>query len=195
MTTKEQVWRAILTGRRAGQLEWQQKQLAGGLDLPVSTVHEALRIPRRAGAVHVHPRGFVLADWRKLLLIWAVFRNLATDTAWQARLRLPAGRVEGEMIPEALFTGPSGFKFRYGFAPAEYDRVMVYVKDEHLPKLQERFAPYLDPRRGQTVLTALNPDPRLPGELPPEQLYADLWQMHPWWAAEFIRALEEKLDG
>lgn len=196
MTCKEQVWRAILVGRRvAGRVEWRQKELADALGISVSTVHNGLRVPRRAGAIRVHSRGLVLVDWRKLLLIWAVFRDLAKDRLWSARVRLPADRVEGEMIPEARFTGPSGFKFLYGFAPADYDQVVVYVGREHLDGLRERFARYIDPRGGQTVLAALAPDALLAAEVPPEQLYVDLWQMHPWWTGEFIRALEERLGG
>lgn len=176
-------------------MRWQQKELAQMLRLSVSTVHAGLKVPRRAGAIRVDARGLELVDWRKLLLIWAVFRNVDDDVVWRARVRLAVDRVEGEMIPEARFTGPSGFKFLHGFVPSDYDQVTVYVGGEHLARLKERFAPHLDPRGGQTVLTALAPDPFLPAGVPPEQMYVDLWQMHPWWTAEFIRALEERLDG
>lgn len=190
MTTKEIVWREILR-QRAGRDRWQQKELAARLDLSVATVHAALAVPRRAGALRVGGRGFELADWRKLLLIWAVHRNLGVDTVWQARLDLDPDRVEGEMLPEAHFTGPSAFKFHYGFVPADYDQVLVYLTPDLVPEVRRRLAGHVDPRRGRTILTVLRPD-RFLTPVSPEQIYVDLWQLHPWWAAEFIRAMEER---
>lgn len=190
MTTKEIVWREILRDRHHRH-RWQQKELAARLGISAATVHAALAIPRRAGALKIGGRGFELADWRKLLLIWAVHRNLYADAVWQVHLRLEPDRVEGEMLPEAHFTGPSGFKFRYGYVPADYDQVLVYLASELLPALRRRLENALDRRRGRTLLTVLRPDPFL-APLPPEQIYVDLWQLHPWWAAEFIRAMEER---
>lgn len=195
MTWKEHVWRIILVENRSlRKAHWQQKELAKMLGISVSTVHEALQVPRRAGAIVVGGRGFELVDRRKLLLIWAVFRNLPKDTLWYARIRLPVGDVEGEMIPEASFTGPSGFKFLYGYAPADYDEVTVYLAREHLPKIQGRFKNYENKRAGETKLRVLVKDSALPEEIPPELMYVDVWQMHPWWTAEFLRALEERMD-
>ncbi|RDV82332.1 hypothetical protein DXX99_07930 [Ammonifex thiophilus] len=193
MTAKEQVWRHVLAeSRERGRAEFRQKDVAGELGLSVSTVHAALEVPRRAGAVEVWGRGFRLVDWRKLLTVWAVFRNLEKDVVWEARLRYPADRVEGDMVPQARFSGASAFKFRYGYAPADYDEVLVYLEEEHLPELEGRFRVHIRPA-GETLLRVLRPDPRLPRRVPPEQVYVDLWQSHPWWTAEFLRYLEEEL--
>ncbi len=195
MTRKEQVWRALLREFREGRrTPWQQKDLASRLGMSLSTVHGALTLPRRAGAVRAGRGGVEILDWRKLLLIWAVHRNLEEDTLWRARVALPAAEIEGVMVPEARFTGPSGFKFHYGFAPADYDEVSVYLDPAALPELRRRLGPRLDERRGETLLTVLRPDTLLPPRVPPEQLYVDLWQMQPWWTADFIRALEERLE-
>lgn len=190
MTTKEIVWREILR-QRLDRGRWQQKELAARLEVSAATIHAALAVPRRAGALRVGGRGFELADWRKLLLIWAVHRNLGMDTIWQVRLDLAPDRVEGEMLPEAHFTGPSAFKFRYGFAPADYDQVLVYLEPDLVPALRRRVNDHVDPRRGRTFLTVLRPD-RFLAPVSLEQVYVDLWQLHPWWAAEFIRVMEER---
>lgn len=190
LTTKEIIWREILR-QRGSRDRWQQKELAAQLGVSVATVHAALAVPRRAGALRVGGRGFELIDWRKLLLIWAVHRNLGADTVWQARLDVDPDRVEGEMLPEAHFTGPSAFKFRHGFVPADYDQVLVYLEPDRVPELRRRLDDRVDPRRGRTILTVLRPD-RFLAPVSLEQVYVDLWQLHPWWAAEFIRVMEER---
>lgn len=195
MTGKEQIWRWIL-GRylEAGETHWQQVMVAQVLNLSPSTVHAALQVPRRSGAIRVGGRGFELVDWRKLLTIWAVYRNLDADTLALWSLDLPASEVEGRMLPEARFSGPSAFKFAYGFVPADYDEVVVYLDRLLLEELKARFQGALR-RRGATELRVLAPDPHLPASVPMAQVYVDLWQMHPWWTAEFLRELEERLDA
>ncbi len=172
----------------------EQQVLAAELGVATSTVHAALRIPRRAGAVAVGGRGFRVADRRKLLLIWAVFRNLDQDTLWASWINLPPDRVEALMPPEARFTGPSAVKLFHDIVPADYDHVLVYLPVDGLPDVKHRLAPHLPKRkRGQTRLIVLVPDPRLGPVVPDEQVYVDLWQMKPWWAADFCRVLEERI--
>jgi hypothetical protein len=149
-------------------------------------------VPRRAGAVRVGGRGFEIVDWPKLLTIWAVFRHLPRDTIWTARMAGTASDVEGEMVPEAAFTGPSAWKFARNLAMADYCHVLVYLPSDRLPDLKARMEP-LTSKRGPTRLTVLRPDARLLVPVPPEQVYVDLWQLPDWWAAEFLRDMWEWL--
>jgi len=192
VTAKEAVWRHLLTHRRQ-RLRWTQQELARSLGLSASQVHAALDVPRRAGAVAVDGRGFTLNDWKKLLVIWAVFRDWRRDVLWDASFAASASEIEGEMVPEAVFSGPSALKFARDIAPADYDRVIVYLPQADLPRLQERLAP-LEDRRGPTRLTVLSPDPRQPAPLPLEQVYVDVWQLPDWWAAEYLRYIMEALE-
>ncbi|MEM3434291.1 MAG: hypothetical protein QXP27_08980 [Candidatus Methanomethyliaceae archaeon] len=192
MTNKELIWRYLLVeSRQRQQWRWQQKEVAAMLGFAPGTVHRALFVPRRAGAVAVESRGFRIRDWKKFLLIWAVFRNMSQDRIWQARLKLPPDRVEGQMIPEARFSGASGFKFRYNYIAADYDEVLIYLDEGYLDKLKYRFSSHWA-RFGETTITVLKPDRLLGDIVPPEQIYVDLWQMSQWWASEFIKALEQE---
>lgn len=69
LTVKEQIWRVMLGKAKDGRIE--QQEVTSLLDVSTSTVHNALIVPRRAGAVG--GRGFLVVDRMKLNVIWAVF--------------------------------------------------------------------------------------------------------------------------
>ena len=173
------------------------------LAVSTSTVHDALAVPRRAGAVEVGGRGFQVTDRRKLTVIWAVFRNLWRDVLLDVWVDLPPGKTEGLVSPfdGVRFTGPSAFKFAHGYAPSDYDHVLAYAERDLVDAIVERGGSSISgrfkeraPRRARQVtrLTLLEADPRLPKDhVPPSQVYVDLWQLSAWWATEFTRRIEE----
>jgi len=190
MKSREIIWRALLLDPTRVTT---QKELAERFGYSTSTVHAAMEVPRRVGAVRVGGRGVTVTDAAKLRTIWATFRNLPADTIATYRLRAPVSDVEGDMIPEARFTGPSAAKFELGFLPADYDTVLVYATADDLPKMEDRFHDRMH-KRGQTVLRVVQPDPFLPSRVPLVQAYVDLWQLPDWWASEFLRYVGEALD-
>ncbi len=192
----EWVWRAILSDPTTSL---HQQTLAERLHLSLSTVNAALRVPRRAGAIDVTHSGIHLRDQHKLLTIWSVFRDLRADTVAELRLDASAEEIEGDMIPQARFSGASACKLHLGIAPANYDSVLVYLNPSDLPTLHKRFAVRRSMVRTASLvrpanLIVLRPDPYLPILVPPSQVYADLWQLPNWWATEFWKALGEGMQ-
>lgn len=205
MTVKEQIWRVVLEKAKDGLIE--QQEIASLLGVSTSTVYNALVVPRRTGAILVGGRGFQVVDRMKLNVIWAVFRNLWRDVILDVWTDLPPGKTEGLVSPieGVRFTGPSAFKFAFGFVPSDYDHVLAYA-DKGLAEEVERQARSdisgkvrkNAPRRTRDVtrLTLLEADPRLPrDQVPLSQVYADLWQLPVWWATEFTKRIEEMVLG
>ena len=205
LTVKEQIWRVVLERAKDGLIE--QQEVASLLGVSTSTVHNALIVPRRAGAVAVGGRGFQVVDRMKLNVIWAVFRNLWRDVILDVWTDLPPGKTEGlvSRVEGVRFTGPSAFKFVYGYVPSDYDHVLAYAERDLLKDIVERSGSNVSgtfknnaPRRARDVtrLTLLEPDPRLPdAEVPFTQVYVDLWQLPVWWATEFTKRIEEMVLG
>jgi hypothetical protein len=205
LTVKEQVWRFVLEHAKDGMM--QQQEVASLLGVSTSTVHHALTVPRRTGAVEVGKWGFRVADRMKLNVIWAVFRNLWRDVILDVWTDRPPGKTEGLVSPfeGVRFTGPSAFKFAFGYVPSDYDHVLAYVPRELVGEIVERSGANISgefreksARRSRHVtrLTLLEPDPRLPpDEVPVSQMYVDLWQLPVWWATEFTKRIEEMVFG
>jgi hypothetical protein len=91
-----------------------------------------------------------------------------------------------------IFTAYSGFKFRFRDVPADYSEVYVYANAAELAEIKKRFRF----GKGFNNLFVLKKDQnaeRYP-QLPLANLFVDLWQLREWYAKDFIKALEERLE-
>lgn len=191
MTKKEIIWREILHQTLEKKITtFTQKDLAQRFGVSLSTVFNALKLPRQSGAVRVEGRNFVVSDAEKLLYLWATERNLEKETIYTTHADLPAREIEGMMPPETIFGCYSAYRLKYNDAPADYDKVYVYVVDEE--ELKKRFPP----REGYANVIVLKGDPHLRGfgsVSPDVQTFADLWNAKEWYAREFVNAIKKKL--
>lgn len=187
---KEILWRFILeTSLQKRQVKFTQKELAGRFRYSLSTVHHALDIPRKTGAVEVTGRFFRLRDPEKLLYLWATHRNLKRDILYTTHVDMPVQKIEGAMPPSAIFAGFSAYRLRYKDAPADYDVVYVYATD--IEAIKKRFPKV----KGYENLVVLKPDPLLTkdGATSDVQTFVDIWNTPHWYAKEFLDALKEKM--
>ncbi|OGL87902.1 hypothetical protein A3I42_00205 [Candidatus Uhrbacteria bacterium RIFCSPLOWO2_02_FULL_49_11] len=196
ITKKEQIWRYILEKALSPErvFEFAQKEIAAQLGCSTSTVFNALKTPRDSGAVRVGGRGFTVINLDKFLTIWATRRRLMKDIVYQTHVDAPVRAIEQEMPPQVVFTGYSGYKFRFKDTPADYDKVYVYCPSAVLPELKKRFP---RSRKKSPNLFALSPDRHLAaseGLAPQAQLYVDLWNLPDWYAHDYLKALKEKLS-
>ena len=182
-----------------------QKELAKKFGFSTSTVFQALKTPRKMGAVRVTGRFFILEDPKKLLFHWASVRNPQKEIIFKGRVNLPILEIEGLMPPEVVFGGYSAARHILSEPPADYDQVWVYVKKrktqnaklktkEGLEKIQERFTL----SKGTPNLFVLEGDEFLKsyGEITTlGQTFVDLWNLPSWQAKDFTQELEEKIDG
>ncbi len=210
----EIIWRELLfqTLEKRNNRFIQQK-LAQKFHFSTSTVFQALRIPRKMGAVRVGGRRFILQDAERLLYYWASIRNLQKDIIYKTRVDQSVAEIEAQMIPEAIYGGFSAYRLNFHDIPADYDEVWVYLEIQNprlfqgigrqeeskivnngLKEIIKRFPE----KRGKPNLFVLTGDKYISdyGKTTSiAQTFVDLWNMDSWYAKEFIKALKEKIDG
>lgn len=171
-----------------------QKDLAQKFNFSVSTVFQALKAPRKMGAVRVTGRNFTLEDPEKLLYHWASIRNLSRDILLQGWVDLPTLELEGLMSPQVIFGGFSAAKFYLQEPAADYAKVYVYTKE--FSSIQKRFQ-IKKSKEISSNLIILKADDFLFNygqKTTLGQTFVDLWNVHEWYAKEFVRALKQKID-
>lgn len=193
MTKKETIWREIVEQAiQNKKVQFTQKEIAQKFGFSLSTVFNALKIPRAAGIIEVTGRGFKLLDLEKFLYLWATFRQFKKDIIYETNVPKNVREIEGEMPPEAIFGAFQAYVKKYKETPADYDKVYVYITKDDLPKIKERFPQ----KKGYPNLVVLKADPNLGsfGKITPDsQTFVDLWNLSEWYAKDFSNALKEKI--
>ncbi len=194
MLKKEIIWRQILHQVFSKDIfTFTQKELSKKLGFSLSTVNNALALPRQASVVEVGGRNFRVKDKEKFLLLWATHRNLEKDIIFKARAAAQSVReLEGLMPPSVMFAAYSAYAREYNTAPADYDTAHVYLKEEDLPAMKKRFPT----SRGEPNVIGLKADPYLAqyGDWPPlVQTFVDLWNLPQWYAKDFLDDLKKRL--
>jgi len=165
--------------------------LAQKYGFSLSTVFNALKIPREANIIE-GKRGFRIQDIEKFLYLWATFRKIKKDIIYQTAVKKGVFELEGEMPPNVIFAAYSAFLKKYKQAPADYDKVYVYIEEKNLKEIKNRFPP----QKGYQNLIVLKADPWLKnfGKLTSDcQTFVDLWNLPEWYAKDFLNALKEKI--
>lgn len=194
MSKKEAIWREILVQARQNKKTiFTQKELAEQLGVSLSTVFNALKIPRDAHIIEVSGRNFRLDSHKKLLLLFASHRNLARDIYYRAYIEEGPKELEAVMPPQTSFGLYSAFAFAYGFTPADYDHVYVYASPDMAQEIINRL-PSHNKKDNNPNFFMLKEDPWLKKYgMMPEQMFVDIWNAPEWYAKDFLKHLEEKL--
>lgn len=168
-----------------------QAEIARKLSISLSTVNHALKPLKRMNAIEIKTRNFIVIDPKKILYHWASIRNLEKDIIYKTRVEKPVTQIEKEMPAKTIYSAYSAYKFRYKDVPADYSEVYIYADAEEIKK---RF-PYNKNTPNLFVLKKHNQLDQY-GELTTIALtFVDLWNLHAWYAKEFLKALEVKLSG
>ena len=193
MFKKEIIWREISYQKiEKKKGKFQQKELAEKFKFSLSTVHNALKIPRKTGAVKVTGRFFVLENLEKMLYLWATFRKLKKDIIYQTFSNKSVKEIEALMPEKVIFGAYSAYLRKFDSAPADYDKVYVYIEKEYLDDFKERF-PY---KKGEPNIILLEADRFLKryGKITPFcQTFVDIWNLPEWYAQDFYKEFKEKL--
>jgi len=192
MTKKEVIWREILfQAMEKKKTEFTQKELAEKYGFSLSTVFNALKVPRNVGALE-GKRGFKIRDIEKFLHLWATFRNLKKDIIYQTNVSESVREIEGEAPPFVIFGAYGAFLKKHKEAPADYDKVYFYSGENKIEEIKIRFPE----QRGYLNLIILKADPWLKsfGVITPDcQTFVDLWNLPEWYAKDFLDALKDKI--
>lgn len=186
----ERVYREILVqALEEKNRDLTQKNLSEKCGISIGTVNYALKPLEDMNAIEKKSRKFMVLQPKKILLYWASKRNLTKDIIYKTHCSKNVREIEQEM-PQVLFTAYSGYKFKLGEPPASYSEVYVYGRKENV---EERFPE----QSGTENVFVLSSDQHLDSfkEIPLPQLYVDLWNLNSWYAQEFVRKMEEEIDG
>ena len=193
MFKKEIIWREVLYQKiEKKKAKFQQKELAEKFKFSLSTIHNALNIPRKTGAVRVTGRFFVLENPEKMLYLWATFRKFKKDIIYQTFYDKPIKSIESSMPEQVIFGGYSSYTERFHSAPADYDKVYVYIEEEHLSDFKKRF-PF---KKGEPNIIVLKADKYLKeyGNITSfSQTFVDIWNLPEWYAQDFYKEFKEKV--
>ncbi len=193
MTKKEIIWRDILyQAIEKKEVTFRQKDLAEKFGFSLSTVFNALKIPRGLGAIEVTGRDFRIRDAEKFLYVWATHRKISKEEVYRIHSPKSVREIESEMPAGIVFGAYSAYTKKYKDAPADYDKVYVYAGEKELIEIKKRFPG----GRGYENLFVLKKDPLLDkfGSVTPDvQTFVDLWNLSDWYAKEFLNGLKEKL--
>lgn len=190
MKSIEYVYREILfqamekKNRSLTQLELSKK-----LKISLSTVNHAIKPLKKMSAVKIKLRGLEITDPRKVLYYWASIRNIEKDIIYKTRIDMPVRKIENSMPDDIIFAAYSAYKFRFKDVPADYSEVYVYGEE-----LEKRF-PF---SKKTPNLFVMKKDPFIEtyGKITTlAQTFVDLWNVKEWYAKDFLKAMEEKLDG
>lgn len=191
MKKAELVYRELLYSKvEQGKAVFTQLELAKALGISLSTVNNALRPLRKMGAVNVKRRGFDLVNAKKILYYWASIRNLGKDVIYRTRVESSVLGIEKEMPSFVVFAAYSAYKFRFDDAPADYSEVYAYCDSSSLDVLARRFPP----KKNNPNLFVLKKE-FMDSRMPLAQMFVDLWNIKEWYASDFVKALEERLNG
>ena len=185
----EEVYREILfQSMEKKNRNMKQSELAKALDVSLSIVNLALKPLRKMNAIEVKQRSFDVIDVKKILYYWASIRNIDKDILYKTRVEKPVTRIESEMPSDVVYAAYSAYKFRFKDVAADYSEVYVYASD--IEEIQERF-----PRNDRAPnLFVLKKDRNLK-EMTLAQVFVDLWNLKEWYAKDFLKAMEERLNG
>lgn len=194
MLKKEIIWREILEDFfQNKKRNFQQIKLAKKLGFSLSTIFNALKVPRESRAIKVTGKNFILENPEKLLYIWATFRNLKRDIIYETFVGESVQKIEALLPPEAILGGYSAYLRIFNEAPADYDKVYVYCLEKDLPAFKKRF-PY---SRRSPNLIIIRADKFLDkyGRITPiSQTFVDIWNFPEWYAHDFYKGFCEKLQ-
>ena len=140
------------------------------------------------GAVRINQRNFDVIDKKKILYYWASARNIEKDIVYKTRVEKKISKIESEMPSNVTYGAYSAYKFRFKDVPADYSEVYVYSDD--IEEIEKRF-----PKNNkQPNLFVLKKDTNMK-EITVAQIFVDLWNLKEWYAKDFLKAMEKKING
>jgi hypothetical protein len=174
-----------------------QEELSQHLRFSLSTVHHALKAPTELGAIRKETKFFVLEDVKKLLLYWASVRNFSRDIIYQTAVETSMQEAEGLAIPNTIFACYSAARIHLNEAPADYAKTYWYIQESGLFEAHRRFPVNAKAKREPNVFFLRMPEamPKYGNTTTLPQTFVDIWNLRDWYAKDFCKALEEKIDG
>lgn len=166
-----------------------QSYLSSHLRISLSTVNLALKPLCRMGAINIKRMYFEIVDVKKILYYWASIRNPEKDIIYKTRVEMPVREMEKLMPGNIIFTSYSAYKLRFNDVPADYSEVYVYGSEDIKKRFKEN-----NKNPNLFVLKKDNTLDKYGKSVTLGNLFVDLWNLKEWYAKDFLKALEVKID-
>ncbi|MFH0837176.1 MAG: hypothetical protein V1870_03535 [Candidatus Aenigmatarchaeota archaeon] len=187
MKKLELVYKEILDSRiEKSMTRFTQAEISRKLHISLSTVNHALIPLKNMGAIKISIRFFDVTDAKKILYYWASIRNIEKDIIYKTRVDADVTDIEKKMSNDAVFAVYSAYKFIFKSMPADYSEVYVYASD--ITEIKRRFPE----NKNVSNLFVINGDLK---RMSMSHLFVDIWNMKEWYAKEFLKELEARIDG
>lgn len=186
----EEVYREILyQSIEKNNKRFTQREISKKLNLSLSVVNLALKPLKRMNAVTINKRSFDIVNIKKILMYWASIRNLEKDIVYKTRVNENVIEIENNMPSNIVFSAYSAYKLKFKDAVADYSEVYVYDGED----VKKRFK--LNEKNPNLFVIKKDRTFDLYKGLTIAQLFVDLWNLREWYAKDYLKALEAKLNG
>jgi len=189
----ERVYREILhkiLDEKELDAKFKQRELSKSTGLSISTVNYALKPLADMNTIAKKRFGFTVIDAKKILFYWASIRKLTRDITCKLAVNEKVEKIEASVPSRTVFTAYSAFKFKFKTIPSEYSEVVVYGNKEDF---EERFK---STGKYPNVIVLKLDEHLLKFKIAPiAQIFVDLWNLNTWYAGEFLKKLEEIING
>jgi len=191
MKRSEEIYREILFQSMENKNnKLTQTYIANTLKVSLSIVNFSLKPLIRMNSIKINQRSLDIIDRKKILYYWASIRNIEKDIIYKTRIDKDIRKIESEMPNNILYGAYSAYKFKFKDVPADYSEIYIYSSINNLDEIEKRF-----PKNNKNPnLFVLKRDDNM-REITIAQIFVDLWNLKEWYAKEFLKALEVKLDG
>lgn len=200
----ETIWHYLLyQAIEQGKFQHTQAGLAELFYYSTSTINLALVKPTAIGAIRKSGKFFIVSDIFKLLYLAATVRNLVKDITYQTQSYLTIHELEGLAPPQTVYGGYSAATEILGEPPADYSCLYLYADSIDLNEIKSR---YSISKSGSSQIIILkktqelypnnlsrNTHPRTHTSI--SHTFIDIWNMRDWYARDFTKALEDKING
>jgi len=165
-----------------------QSHLAKALNVSLSVINIALKPLKQMNAIRINQRSFDVIDKRKILYYWASTRNIEKDIIYKTRAEKAVSKIESEMPNDAVYAGYSAYKFKFKDVPADYSEVYAY--SDNAEEIKKRFP---ENKKNPNIFV-LKKDRNMK-KITIAQIFVDLWNLKEWYAKDFLKSMEEKING
>ena len=129
MEKTERIYREILIGVLDKKERFTQLELSRKCYVSIALVNKVLKKLEEAGAVEIFPMQFRVLDASKILLGWAIKRNINKDISERYYIEMETNEIE-KSLPFIL-TAYSAWRLLSKSVPFDYSKVYVYIpKDQ-----------------------------------------------------------------
>lgn len=170
-----------------------QKEIAEYFGYSLSTVNLAVKQLSLIGAIDIRGKFFIIKDTKKILLYWATHRNIQKNIIYETYVDQSVQEIEGLIPFDTIIGGYSAIKFILKELPADYSKVYLYVNEKKIEEVKKRFPK--NKNIPNLIILKEYPKQRLYGKFTTlAQTFIDIWNMNDWYAKDFLRELERKID-